>query len=87
MWASHVYFPNLSKRAWDNSLSLITAINQFQIDALKWNKESFGNIFICKKRILNRLQGIQNSVNYPHISFLLQLEQSLIQDFNYTLNL
>lgn len=36
---------------------------------------------------MSRLQGIQYSLNYPHSSFLVKMEQQLINEFKYILKL
>ncbi|KAK4736797.1 hypothetical protein R3W88_000494 [Solanum pinnatisectum] len=38
-----------------------------------------------KRKIMRRLKGIQKSLNYTHNFFLTQLENELIQEYNYLL--
>lgn len=54
------------------------AIEVFQREAGVWNKTHFGNIFMKKRNILARLNGIQRAVVVRPSSSLLQLENELL---------
>lgn len=54
-WASHPDFPRTIQETWENTNSLTTAIDDFKIKAIEWNKSTFGNIFQQKKSIIRRL--------------------------------
>lgn len=45
-------------------------------------KETFRIIFKKKKNILERIKCKNKYSNYPNVSFLLNLEQDLINDYN-----
>ena len=60
VWLSHKDFPAVVREAWtgmDDNLE--GAISCFTDRAQKWNKEIFGNVFLRKKKILNRLLGFK----------------------------
>lgn len=59
----------------------------FKITVLKWKRNTFGSIFDKKRKILARLEGIQNSPKYPFSNFLCNLEESLIVEYNDILKL
>lgn len=82
MWCSHSNLHKIIEHAWDNSSNFHEAIQNFEKDVIFWNKQTFKNIFKKQKNILQILEGIQNSSNYPRSVFLLNLEQSLILDYN-----
>lgn len=63
-------------------MSITEAISLFQTQANNWNRTTFGNIFYRKKKILDRLVGIQKCSNYPSSYFLQNLEKSLTRDFS-----
>ncbi|XP_072080961.1 uncharacterized protein [Arachis hypogaea] len=58
------------------------AIGELKKDLLKWNKKIFGNIFKAKKRLLNRIAGIQRSNTYGVNPYLDKLEQELNKKLN-----
>lgn len=53
----------------------------FTEKVLKWNRETFGNIFHNKQKNLRRISGIQKSPTYPYSLFLQSLEQSLLEEY------
>lgn len=59
-WCSHPEFHNIVQQSWHHN-DLIQATSYFQENVTTWSKDTFGNIFQKKKRILTRLEGIQNS--------------------------
>ncbi|KAK4728133.1 hypothetical protein R3W88_021121 [Solanum pinnatisectum] len=82
MWSSHPELVNIIQNVWNNNPNLPTAINKFERDVTIWNRDTFGNIFYKKNKLIRRLQGIQKSENYPESQFLINLEQNLIQEYN-----
>lgn len=83
MWLSHLDFQNLVKLAWPGGWTDVKeSINLFSKRAIIWNKESFGNIFYKKKRILARLRGIQLSLAKRPPSFLTNLKKLLRAEYS-----
>ncbi|XP_070027616.1 uncharacterized protein [Nicotiana sylvestris] len=82
MWASHPHFQQLVHNIWSDDQLLFETIRNFQVVATRWNKQTFGNIFQQKRRILARLGGIQASVHYLTGQFLQNLEIQLNLDYN-----
>ncbi|XP_075083639.1 uncharacterized protein LOC142167374 [Nicotiana tabacum] len=81
IWCTYSDFVNLVRNNWLNS-NLLEATHRFTINVSNWSKETFGDNFRKKKRILARLKGIQNSHNYVYSLFLQNLEFSLKEEFN-----
>lgn len=46
----------------------------------------FGNIFVQKKTIMARLNGIQRAMSLKHSDFLINLENELLKDLDTVLN-
>ena len=57
-WLSDPSFPNLVSQAWRNYPMLTDTIDCFTKEAEKWNRSQFGNVFVRKKNIMARLNGI-----------------------------
>ena len=51
-------------------------------NAKQWNRSVFGNIFARKKRVLARINGAQKALSNGPSHFLIQLEKSLIDEYN-----
>ncbi|XP_047266782.1 uncharacterized protein LOC124897662 [Capsicum annuum] len=60
MWCTHHSFKNLVNSCFNTDQCLLKAIEFFQVKATHWNSTIFGNIFHKHKRVLARLDGIQN---------------------------
>lgn len=83
MWMRHLDFPNIVKISWNHSLDYNTDVENFINTTNNWNKETFGNIFKQKNKILKRLKGLQQmDPNYHKDPFHYELENTLINDFN-----
>lgn len=54
----------------------------FTKKASEWNRRHFGNIFVKKKNIMARLNGIQHSVAINSSTFLLNLENDLVKELD-----
>ena len=81
MWLSHKDFPAVVREAWtgmDDNLEGAISCDRAQ----KWNKEIFGNVFLRKKKILNRLLGIQKALAYRPSSFLIDLQEQVTEEYN-----
>ncbi|XP_019255050.1 PREDICTED: uncharacterized protein LOC109233625 [Nicotiana attenuata] len=58
IWCSHPMFQNLVKDSFKPDSTLIPSTSLFKVNALNWNRHTFGNIFHKKKRLLARITGI-----------------------------
>ena len=81
MWNHHPDFQDLVSGAWREN-ALDRAIHEFTIQARKWNKEVFGNIFWGKRQLAARLLGIQKALANNPNAFLLNLQVQLSDEFN-----
>jgi hypothetical protein len=85
MWLSHPNFMNVVIQAWSCS-NLCDSINSFTHLVTSWNRHTFGNIFIRKRRVLNRLNGIQHALACSPSVALACLEKSIRLEFLTILN-
>ncbi|KAI9118823.1 hypothetical protein K1719_010268 [Acacia pycnantha] len=82
-WISHPEFSPLVERIWNEEPDLLTCINKFTAVAQCWNIETFGSIGRRKRRLLNRIQGIQTKLDDPNTSsleFLVDLDVALKEE-------
>lgn len=80
-WCGHPEFSTIVNNCWlDNDFT--TASNIFKDMILIWKNDTFGDIFRKEKRLLARLNGIQNSNAYSYSHFLHELEDFLKREFN-----
>ncbi|GAU49878.1 hypothetical protein TSUD_408170 [Trifolium subterraneum] len=84
-WNSHVDFKYFLNSNWEKDTNIVQSLHNLPIQLKKWNKDTFGDIFKRKKKILDRLDGIQNSSNYGHSIFLENLEKELQDQLAVTL--
>jgi len=82
MWIRHPKFPDVVKKAWESNINLHSAIRNFTDRAKQWNRSVFGNLFARKKKVLARLNGAQKALSNGPNNFLIQLERSLIEEYN-----
>ena len=73
-------------KAWNRDGNLSTSIEKFTNEATRWNKIQFGNIFRKKKRLMARLNGIQQVLATNPSTSLLDLENQLQKDLDLILN-
>ena len=76
-WLSDTSFPSVVSSSWQAGSSLAEAVENFAKKTITWNKTHFGNVFAKKRRILARLNGVQQAITISPTSFLLQLESNL----------
>ncbi|KAL5842636.1 hypothetical protein ACOSQ3_013239 [Xanthoceras sorbifolium] len=83
MWLKHEHFPSLILDKWDLVEGNINLKLHMLSEFVKnWNKVEFGCIFNKKKRVLARLQGIQNNLSRCYNKRFVILEENLITDYN-----
>ncbi|KAL7264533.1 hypothetical protein ACSBR1_002484 [Camellia fascicularis] len=73
--------------SWTDSSPFLQGAKMFVDKVAIWNQNTFGNIFFQKKKLANRILGIQKSLDSGHSQFLFRLEESLISDYNRILHL
>lgn len=81
-WTTHDSFADLLKTGWRSSSNFITALDNLTLKLKDWNWEVFGSIFQRKNRVLARLGGVQKHLNGGHNSFLINLEKTLLKEYN-----
>lgn len=81
MWTHHTDFERLITESWDTLMPAHTNLDHFSGVLRQWNNTVFGNIFRTKWKLLARIEGIQNKVNYQDNPFIMQLEGRLLADY------
>lgn len=61
-WILDNQFSEAVKASWHPSNSFLEGKMEFTQAVSEWNKNHFGNIFIRKRKLLNRLCGIQKTL-------------------------
>lgn len=82
MWMQHNSFGDVVSTTWNNSHGDALAKSSVLASTLKsWNRDTFGNIFHQKRRLLARLAGIQKALCLRDNPFLVTLEIKLKKDY------
>lgn len=63
-WLTHSDFPNLMRRTWNREEHWGTQMTRFQGAVQKWNKDVFGDIFVRKRALINRLEELDNLIAF-----------------------
>ncbi|KAI9082461.1 hypothetical protein K1719_035604 [Acacia pycnantha] len=82
-WLTHPEFPLLVDRIWKEESDLSLCIDKFTILAQQWNTDTFGAIGRRKRKLLNRIRGIQirlEDPSNPSLDFLSDLDTSLREE-------
>nr|KYP56167.1 hypothetical protein KK1_002404 [Cajanus cajan] len=76
-WLTHPELPNLIKASWNMGVNWNNNLECTQHNLTKWNQETFGNIFLTKRRILRRLNGIALKLEQKNNPYLENLSKEL----------
>ncbi|KAF7826637.1 reverse transcriptase [Senna tora] len=79
IWLNQPGFAKLTKESWQANPPLFLNLPDFTSKIKNWNKKDFGDLFYRKRKILNRLEGIQR-INNP-CQFLASLEIQLSLEY------
>ncbi|KAK8701712.1 hypothetical protein V6N13_020091 [Hibiscus sabdariffa] len=85
-WLFHRDFKRLVRDNWDSSIPIMEAVNNFSIDAEKWNAEVFGAIGRSKKILMARLRGVQRILDKRRTQSMLKLELKLLEELEQLLD-
>ncbi|RYR73445.1 hypothetical protein Ahy_A02g007794 [Arachis hypogaea] len=77
MWSMHPGHKEFIKQAWDSNQPLKIVLNGTTRQLIKWNKDVFGHVRRQKRKIINRIEGIQRASSYEKNPFLEKLEAKL----------
>ena len=82
-------FSNLVRNTWVNyiSMDLRDNISKFIAKVKVWNWDVFGNIFYRKKRLLERLKGVENKLASGTNDFLIKLKKNLKKEYQEILSI
>ncbi|KAK4265671.1 hypothetical protein QN277_026692 [Acacia crassicarpa] len=84
-WQMHEEFEQILTNSWKGEDEAHVKLTELQKTLTRWNKEVFGKIEGRKRRLLNRLHGIQRSVERRINPFLVNLEIKLEEELLHTL--
>lgn len=85
MWQMYSDFEEVLRNSWRGNEEIHIKLAHLQQELLGWNKEVFGRIEGRKRRLINRLNGIQISASRRTNPFLVQLEKELEEELMHTL--
>lgn len=85
MWQMHDSFEALVQNNWKGGEDAHVKLTLFQQELIRWNRDVFGRIEGRKRRLLNRLNGIQRSMEHRSNLFLVKLEKELEEELLCTL--
>nr|KYP46578.1 Transposon TX1 uncharacterized [Cajanus cajan] len=82
-WATHKGFKKIVKDAWIRSMpTLVNGLNTVRKEAIEFNRNVFGNIFLRKREIQARLNGAQLELEKRQSKSLTRLETKLQEELN-----
>ncbi|WCJ44200.1 RNA-directed DNA polymerase (reverse transcriptase)-related family protein [Euphorbia peplus] len=84
-WMLHPEYIDFVNNSWDPAISLEANIRVVADQLQTWNKNIFGNIITRKKKLLNRLSGIQHALELHSTPSTLKIEQSILNELESTL--
>ncbi|KAL5855027.1 hypothetical protein ACOSQ4_004829 [Xanthoceras sorbifolium] len=83
MWLKHSMLNKLVSDSWNQDRVRVSdKVGRLTEVLGKWNKEEFGCIFKKKRRIIARIQRVQNILSRCHKNHLATLEEKLIKEYN-----
>ncbi|CAL1379935.1 unnamed protein product [Linum trigynum] len=84
-WLTSDSFDNLIAGEWDHQAPLPVALEKLASNLNQWNKDTFGNIFYKKRRLMARIQGIQERVAMSFSPGLYKLQVKLEKELDQVL--
>ncbi|XP_031119046.1 uncharacterized protein LOC116022462 [Ipomoea triloba] len=84
-WSTHEDFMNFVRRSWADDKHLEENKNAMAKALPIWNRDTFGNVFHRKKRLLARIKGVQQRLASQVRNDLLRLERKLRKELQTTL--
>ncbi|KAK3221019.1 hypothetical protein Dsin_014989 [Dipteronia sinensis] len=83
MWLKHKQFDEMFHNYWNaHRFSISDNLQAFADKLSVWNREEFGNIFYNKRRLLGRIQGIQNCLSSRYVPHLAYIEEKFVKEYN-----
>ena len=85
-WVSHNQFEEFLTRKWHSLYPLMLNLRHLASDLTLWNKDVFGNLYARKRKLWNRIVGIQRLLGAGSSRHLLNLERKLHRELDQTLD-
>ncbi|XP_028801035.1 uncharacterized protein LOC114756538 [Neltuma alba] len=76
-WQMHNQFDDMMRNCWSSRMETHRSLENLKADLIQWNRDVFGRIEVRKKNLLNRLFGVQRSLDRNGNPFLINLEKEL----------
>lgn len=80
-WMTHELFPSFLHQNWKPDEDWNTRMKSFQGAVKDWNKNTFGDIFAKKRKLICRLHGISRALGRGPNDFLEQLQKELWEEY------
>ena len=80
-WLFHDNFNQVLKECWAKDRVILENIDKFTSKIKILNKETFGDIFRKKNRLLSRLEGISRKLSFQDSSYLERLHADLWKEY------
>ena len=81
MWTHHPSFHDLLTNSWTPHAPVHANLSHLSTVLRDWNRDVFDNLFLTKKKLLRRIEGIQRTSSYTLNPFLLRLEDDLLAQY------
>ncbi|XP_019160908.1 PREDICTED: uncharacterized protein LOC109157460 [Ipomoea nil] len=85
-WFLHPNFSNIIKNNWNAEYDLEHTKKELASKLQNWNRNSFGNIFQRKRRVLARINGVQRALEIHPRTDLIRLSNKLQMELEEILN-
>ncbi|KAJ8420952.1 hypothetical protein Cgig2_010781 [Carnegiea gigantea] len=85
-WMTHRDLDGLVQEHWIPRYPLMPNLNTLASELSKWNKDSFDNLFQRKRRLWDRLKGIQRCLTAGGPRHFQKLEEKLRKELDTTLD-
>lgn len=84
-WSTHKEFLNCIQQSWSPNKDLEANKTTVEESLMAWNRETFGNVFHRKKRLLARIKGVQQCLAQQATTNLIKLDRKLRNELEATL--
>ncbi|WCJ29423.1 LINE-1 retrotransposable element ORF2 protein [Euphorbia peplus] len=81
-WLTHPDFHNVISPTWSPGKGLMEGLGELSSTLRDWNIQVFGNVFYRKRRLYNRLGGVQARLAQCCTGGLLKLERQILEELN-----
>ncbi|KAF7808369.1 putative ribonuclease H protein At1g65750 family [Senna tora] len=84
-WATNKDFKKLVDSSWAHNKPWLQGLQDFTSLVKKWNQTEFGNVFLRKKNLIRRLEGIERKLATSYHGGLVKLKSKIWKEYESTL--